>query len=126
MIQLESGWSLDVERGPGWLFIRIHSPELTRSFEPIDMASQLWDLADEHFTYRLVLELEDVPILCSSLIGELLRLYKRLSSQDGTLRLSGMSPQHQVVLRASQLHVMFPPYSDRSEAVRGTRPRQPR
>ncbi len=126
MIQLESGWALDVERGPGWLFIRIHCPELTSSFEPSDMAAQLWALAEQHFTYRLVLEMEDLPILCSSLIGEILKLYKRLASHDGTLRLSGMSPQHQIVLRANQLHIMFPPYEDRSAAVRGMRPTQPR
>lgn len=40
---------------------------------------------------RVVLELDDVRYLPSWMIGELVRLHKRVSTQGGMLRLSGVS-----------------------------------
>ena len=75
MLELARKWTMDVERGPDWLFIRLHGPE-NRETEPWELANRLWQLMEQHFTYRLVLELDDVPLLSSYLLGQLVMLHK--------------------------------------------------
>ena len=47
-------WGVDVDRGPDWLFVRLRPG----TQDPGDMADKLWKLADRHFVYRLVLEMD--------------------------------------------------------------------
>src|SRR5687767_15851729 len=82
MVQVCTGWKLDVERGPDWLFVRLHgSPDADLEGEPL--AEQLWSLLEQHFIHRLVVEMDDVPALRSSLIGQLVLLYKRIHLKGG-------------------------------------------
>jgi len=82
---------------------------------------------ERHFTYRVVLELDQVSVLNSHLIGQLVQLYRRIRQHDGVMRLCGLSPYNLEVLRTCRLEDRFLPYRDREEAVMGgSRPRQPR
>jgi anti-anti-sigma regulatory factor len=113
----------EVERGPDWLLVRLSSP-LARE---TPLADELWALLEQHFTYRLVLEMHEVRSLNSYLVGQLIRLCQRLEEHDGVLRVCGLSPDNCQVLRASSLDEQLRPYRDRREAVMGCqRPRQPR
>ena len=58
MLTVASGCTLDVERGPDWLLVRIRN--LDRAEPETPLAEQLWALLEQHFTYRLVLELDEV------------------------------------------------------------------
>ena len=58
-------WGVDVDRGPDWLFVRLRPG----TQEPADMADKLWNLADRHFVYRLVLEMDQLNVLPSRLMG---------------------------------------------------------
>jgi anti-anti-sigma regulatory factor len=118
MLQLAPGWNLDVERGPDWLFVRLHClPDNIWDAPPL--AEMLWSLGEQHFTYRLVLECDELQLLHTSLLGQLVLLHKRLAVNGGTLRLCGLSQQNRDVLRSCRLDSRFPVFANRGEAVLG-------
>jgi anti-anti-sigma factor len=115
-----------VERGPDWLLVKIRNLEVDAAAPP-PLADHLWALAEQHFTYRFVLELDGVKVLNSYLIGQLIKLYRRVREHDGVLRLCGLSPYNRRVLRTCSLDDRFPNYENREEAVMGgADPRLPR
>jgi anti-anti-sigma factor len=120
------GCKFDVDRGPDWLIVKIWALDAD-PLDPPPLASQFWALAERHFTYRLVLEMDQIKVLNSSLIGQLIQLYKLLSEHDGVLRLCGLSPANRRILHRSALEGHFPAYGTREEAVLGgADPRLPR
>jgi len=125
MLQIAPGWKLEVERGPQCLFVRLQPPEVPGEDQP-PLAECLWDVLQQHFVNRLVLELDLLPTLPSFVIGQLVLLHKRLTTHGGLLRICGLSEDNQMVLRICQLGSRFPVYRDRHEAVGTFRPLQPR
>jgi len=118
MQALAVGWELDVERGPDWLLVRVQTLAPVGSERP-SLAEHLWSLLEQHFTYRLVLELDKVPVLDSYLIGQLLELCRRIEEHDGVMRLCGLSSYNRQVLHACRGDEHLLPYEDREEAVLG-------
>jgi anti-anti-sigma factor len=125
MLVLAPEWTMDVERGPEWLFVRIHGPDDGEA-EGADLANQIWGVLEQQFTYRLVLELDDVPVLRSCLLGQLVTLHKRIHSHGGILRLSGLSDEHIESLAACRLDHTFSRYATRTDAVMNHMPAKPR
>lgn len=112
---------ISVERGPDWLFVKLNGVDESADAE---LAGRIWRLLEEHFTYRAVLEMDEVERLNSSLLGQLVHLHKRVSTHGGVLRLCGLSDENQRVLSASRLAERFPQFSDRRSAVLAhTKPR---
>jgi anti-anti-sigma regulatory factor len=111
-------WELGVERGPNWLLVKVGQP-LASPWEMPPLADTLKLLMEEHFTYRLVLELDDSDLLSSELIGEFVALDKWIRERQGVMRLCGLSPHNGEVLRRCWLDGFVPTYRDRLEAVRG-------
>ena len=126
MLAIAPGWELDVERGPDWLLVKIkQSAEGTSETPPLEPV--LWSLLQQHFTYRLVLELGQVELLNSYLIGQLVKLYGQIRQHDGVMRLCGLSAYNRQVLHTCRLDERFLPYLDRREAVMaGGAPRRPK
>ncbi len=123
---VHSDWDFEVERGPGWLFVRPRRCGGSDAGTPT-FAEYVWALLQQHFTNRLVLELGQLDRLDSHLVTQLLWLHKRVQAQDGVIRLSELSAQNEDVLRACGLEGQFPPHRNREEAVMGrSHPRQPR
>ena len=125
MLEVAPGWSMDVSRGPDWLFVRLR----ISSVEWLDadgLADSVWNQLEQHFSHRLVLELNDLPFLPSSFVGELVRLFKRIHSCGGMMRLCGLSEESLEVLRLTRLDNCFPHYLSREDAVMGARPGRPR
>jgi anti-anti-sigma factor len=126
MLAIAPGCELEVERGPELLFVRVHNHDLAQ-WESPPLAERIWRLLEQHFTDRLVLELDDAGVLSSSLIGELVELYRRIEEHDGVMRLCGLSPDNLQLLHACRLAECWPAYSDRHEAVMASAsPSQPR
>jgi len=73
-----------------------------------------------------VVELQEVPILRSHLIGQLVLLHKRIHVQDGLLRICGLSDESLAILQASKLESRLPHFRNREEAVMGASPNLPR
>ena len=83
-------------------------------------------MLQQHFTYRLILELDQVGA-SSSLIGQLIQLHKRIEEHDGVLRLCGLSSQNRSVLHACAQDDRFRSYDSRVEAIMGAAdPRRPK
>jgi hypothetical protein len=60
------------------------------------------------------------------MVGELVRLHLRVTKQGGMLRLCGVSGANEEVLKVCRLHDRLPIYANRTNAVMGHRPTQPR
>jgi anti-anti-sigma factor len=124
MLAIAPGWEVEVQRGPDWLLVKVLAdPQGQQSHEPEagELASGIWDLMQRHFAHRLVLEMDQVGLLNSHLIGQLICLYKQIRENDGVMRICGLSPHNLRVLRTCRLDDRFLPYNDRQEAVLGRR-----
>jgi anti-anti-sigma regulatory factor len=125
MLEAVPGWSMTVDRGPDWLFVRLHS-EQEGGDDVRGLADSLWRMLETQLARRMVLEMDDVPPLRSSLVGELVHLHKRITRSGGLLRLAGLSDSNQEVLRDCCLDSCFPQYESRTDAVKGQGPNKPR
>ncbi len=85
------------------------------------LADAVWNLLRQHFTNRVVLEMDDLHFMSSALMGELVRLYKRVEGRGGLMRLSGLSSSNLDVLRLTRLDRCFPHFATRADAVMGIR-----
>lgn len=125
-VSLARGWDLEMERGPDWLFVRPRPVGAGLLGAP-NLAEQVWALLEQHFTHRLVLELDEVGRLDSPLIAQLVWLQERIHEHDGIMRICGLSSRNQDLLRQCSLDGRLPSYRDREEAVMGqSLPKQPR
>jgi anti-anti-sigma factor len=122
---LTSSWQLQLERGPNCLFVRL-CPDGSRGCDDSELSERLADLLDQHLTNRLVLEMDQVDLLNSLLLGQLVNLSNRVRTQGGMIRLCGLSPLNQGVLCTTRLDRRLPHYADRLGAVHGTVPAKPR
>lgn len=113
-------WVFDVERGPEWLIVRLVSPPPWQwAGGAPSLADQLWQICQQHFTWRLVLDLERLPLLTSPLLGQLLILQGLVRERGGILRLCGVSAQQANALRLSRLESKLPLYHSARDAVLG-------
>ena len=119
---LQRNPALEVDRGPDWLFVRLDLD--TCAIDSV--ADRLWAILDKHFIYRLVLEMEDVEMLSSRLMGQLVMLQKRVLQHEGALRLSGLSPSCEQALKLCRLDRILPNYHCRVDAVHCQWPTCPR
>lgn len=113
-------WMLHIDRGPDWIFVRpLGIPDADR--EGTRFAESIWEAMRANLAHRLVLELDALPALRSHMIGQLVLLCKRIHSAGGTMRLVGLSPRNEEILRAVRLDSGLPCYEDRESAVLGIR-----
>ena len=125
MQAIAPGWELEVERGPGWLLVKLGCPDKDASDSP-PLADELWSLLERHFVYRLVLEMDQIELLHSYLLGQLVLLQKRVRDHEGVMRVCGLSAFNQEVLQRHGLASRFPVYGDLEEAVMGCSGHKPR
>ncbi len=126
MPAIASGYELHVERGPDWLLVRVACSDPVE-LDAVSLAEEIWSLLEQHFTYRLVLELDQVSVLTSHMIEQLMQLHHRLEHRGGVMRVCGLSPYNCEVLHACRVDEELLPYQDRQEAVTGqTHARLPR
>jgi anti-anti-sigma factor len=118
MLTVVLGRSLEVERGPDWLLVRLHGLDWLEAEDPA-LADQVWSLLEQHLTHRLVLELDEVEVLNSHLIGQLADLYRRIEEHEGVMRICGLSPRNRQALHACRLDDRLLPYRSRKDAVMG-------
>jgi anti-anti-sigma factor len=118
MFDIADGWGLDVEVGSHWLFVTVRCKR-GHTWETPPLAEFVWDIADELSTNQIILELSEVEVLHSLLIGQLILLHKRITSHGGIVRLAGLSPQNQMALDIANLGKRFPWYQTCEEAMRG-------
>lgn len=121
-----AGWELEVERGPGWLFVKPHWSEPDESPEVHSLADQIWSLLEQHFVYRVVLDLDEMGNLDPPALAQLVKLYRRCHDHGGCMRLCGLNPYNRRLLRLRGLSGLFPAHESPEEAVMGFSRRKPR
>ena len=119
MLVLAPGWECEVERGPDWLFLRLARVDDSNAAYLVPLAERVWEALGQHQTYRLVLELGELRLLHSYLIGQLLLLARRVHGAGGVLRISELSESNRQVLLMCRLEGLLPVYPNRWDAVRG-------
>jgi hypothetical protein len=82
-------FQLEVDRGPNWLFVTVRPT--TGSCDLDSLTDELWAVVAKHFIYRLVVELDAVGDLSSSVVAQLIELRDRLEANGGALRVCGLS-----------------------------------
>jgi hypothetical protein len=83
------------------------------------VADELWALMSRHFTYRLVLEMDELGTLPGGMPEQLAELRKRVAERGGSLRLCGLSHDCEAELSESKLAKALPNHRDRAAAVWG-------
>ncbi|GEM_PF-591737 len=124
MIEVASGWAIEVERGPGSVFIRVKSGESLDP--PEDFAQEILQAVEQHFASRVFLDLRDVQVVGSRLLAHVLEINRHICQQGGLLRVYGLNEFNRRVLAISGLDGLIPCYPDRREAVMAGEPRKPR
>ena len=98
----------------------------SNSFEQLDLADQVWQLLEQNFTRRVVLELDQIGGLTSELVEQLVFLQDRILAEGGVVRICGLSSANEAVLSECGLLCRFVCYNTRPDAVMGYRPPRPR
>ena len=124
-VEVAPGWTMAFDRGPDWLFVRISPPHHGDTAE-IALGDAIWERLEQAFTYRVVVEMEEVQALHPWIVNELCKLHDQISDHDGVMRLCGLSDGNHCVLEKLQVADRFPQYRNRTECVMGHRPMQPR
>jgi anti-anti-sigma regulatory factor len=118
-VHVVDGLELNVDRGPNWLFVKLRTKNKPLAEVP-QIAEKLWSISSRHFIYRLVLELEELDELRSSLMSQLVILQERLAQCGGALRICGLSPECEETLQSCHLDSALPNHASRTEAVMGS------
>jgi anti-anti-sigma regulatory factor len=118
-VQVLDGLKLNVDRGPNWLFVKLQ-PKNGFASELPELADRLMAMAAQHFTYRIVLELDELRSMPGAMIEQLRVLHDRLAECGGALRLCGLTAKCAETLRKCDLESVLPNHATRQEAVLGS------
>jgi len=124
MLELATGWQLQVDYSTDWIFVRIEKIGTESVLPPL--AESLWSIGEQRQTQHFILEIASSVWMTSYLIGQLILLHKRANLEGGTLRLCGLSDANHSVLRRMGLGDRFPNHATRADAVMGHMPSKPR
>lgn len=106
-----------IDRGPNWLFVRL--PELKTGATTEHLVDEMWEICSRHFTYRLVVELDDQKEMPKQLAAQLDELRTKLHAQGGALRLCGGNPKCEQTLSGAHFALPLRSHASRSAAVQG-------
>ena len=126
LLDLAPGWKTELDRGPGWLFVRLYGPDGDEA-DATGLADSLCSMMRQELKGRLLLEFEHVEGMPLDLVDELHLLRDELERQGAILRLCGLAAEHESRLCESDFSQRFTHYRDREEAIAGFyRPGKPR
>jgi len=106
--------------GPATM-VRLAGPRITDQIYINELGDELVALIEPGAPPDLLIDLEEVEFLSSSVLGKLIRLLKRTRQAGGRLRLCSIRPSIREVFEITQLHKVFEIYPDAREAL-GARP----
>ncbi len=120
-----------LERGPDWLFVKLFPTETDAPRRGGDLGHALWNVAREHGTNRLVVELNGVERVDEGLLEGLDVLLQLVARDGGLLRICGLWGANLDRYESCRLAEHLPHFSCRYEAVGAgswefARPAQPR
>ena len=110
------GPSIEVERGPDWLFVRV-AGGATGPME--DLTTSVWETIREHGASRVVLELDHLDTIDEALGGVIGELGTRVRDAGGLIRICGLSEPKLTRLRRVAAAASVPHFDTRGDAVGG-------
>jgi anti-anti-sigma factor len=116
---LVQNWRATIDQSGDWRVVRLHQPQ-DGATVVYDLADALWSKLGSPPPTRVLLEMVDVHFLASSVMGELVRLHKRLAVQGDLLHLCGLHPECREALHITRLDRVLPTFDSREEALRST------
>jgi anti-sigma B factor antagonist len=116
----ESQQKFTVSRVGNTTVVKLHGPRITDQVYVSELGDELVAVLEAADPPDLLIDLNDVEFLSSSVLGKLIRLLKRVRDKNGRLRLCSIRPSILEVFEITQLHKVFEIYPDAEEAL-GTR-----
>ena len=117
MPRLPGGFDVALERGPDWLFVRLTPSANGRASGGHRLGASLLELARDHGTRRVVVELDGLQEIDDELLEGLALLGRILESEQGVLRLCGGNHEHLARRESCGATGHLPHFSCRNEAV---------
>jgi anti-sigma B factor antagonist len=112
-------FSLSVRQADGVSLVDV-SGRLT-SFESRAFQQMINELLKQGQT-NIVLNLTGLDYLDSSGIGELVRNYMSVVKKGGAMKVVGLAPKVEAILRVTQLYQVFPEFPDEASALESFSP----
>jgi len=97
--------------------IRLAGPSITDQVYINELGDELVAVLEKAVPPDLLVDLNDVEFLSSSVLGKLIRLLKRTRQVNGRLRLCSIRPSILDVFEITQLNKVFEIYPDAAEAM---------
>jgi anti-anti-sigma factor len=116
---LVQNWRVTIDQAGDWRTVRLHQPQ-DGATVVYDLADAIWQKLGSPPPPRILLEMDDVHFLSSSVMGELVRLHKRMAVMGGLLHLCGLCPQCAEALHITRLDRVLPTFTSHDEALRST------
>jgi anti-sigma B factor antagonist len=89
----------------------LHEPEITVETQ------ELLDFLNQSAALNLVIDLANGDYLGTSMLGAIVKLWKRISQHGGRLALCNVSDSVNDVLRVTKLQTVWPIYNSREQAL---------
>lgn len=113
----ESQQKFTVSRIGNTTVVKLNGPRITDQVYVSELGDELVAVLDAADPPDLLIDLDDVEFLSSSVLGKLIRLLKRVREKNGRLRLCSIRPSILEVFEITQLHKVFEIYPDAEEAL---------
>lgn len=97
--------------------VKLAGPRITDQVYVSELGDELIAVVEAAEPPDILIDLNDVEFLSSSVLGKLIRLLKRIRETNGRLRLCSIRPSILEVFEITQLHKVFEIYPDADEAL---------
>lgn len=115
---------LGVEERGDVVVARFLLPQLTDELNVEQLGTELFSLAEHYGFLRVVVDLQSVELVTSSIVGKLIMLHRRLHRNEGKLAICNLQPRVDDVMRTSRLNEFFHIADDVPSAVELVSPSQ--
>ncbi len=112
-IDLPDGWRATLAQHGPWLGVRLH-PNPAGQW---GLAEGLWRIVQQRAATQVLLEMDEIDFFSSALMGELVRLHKRIAVAGGRLRLCGLQSHPHEAMHMMRLDELLPIFATRDEAL---------
>lgn len=114
-IDLDGGWRATAEGAGDWLVARLHPGGALSTGHTL--IERLWDAVQSREASQVAIDMAEVEFLPSLLMGEFVRLHKRLASHGGRLRLCSLQQHPREALGMVGLDRVLPVFASVAEAT---------
>jgi len=97
--------------------VKLLGPRITDQVYINELGDELVAILEKAKPVDVLVDLDAVEFLSSSVLGKLIRLLKRSRQMNGRLRLCSIRPSILEVFEITQLHKVFDIYPDADEAL---------